>query len=36
MSDFFMFYIITFTEYMLQEKTFLNYTNLFSPNDYTK
>ena len=36
MSDSFMFYIVTFTEYMLQEKAFLNYTNLFSPNDYIK
>ena len=28
------FYCITFIEYMLAGKTLLNYTNLFSPNDY--
>ena len=30
------FYCIAFIEYMLAGKTFLNYTNLFSPNDYKK
>ena len=30
------FYSIAFIEYMLAEKTLLNYTNLFSPNDYKK
>ena len=28
------FYCITFIEYMLAGKTLLDYTNLFSPNDY--
>ena len=27
-------YCIAFTEYMFAEKTLLDYTNLFSPNDY--
>ena len=30
------FYCIAFTEYVLAGKTFLDYTNLFSPNDYRK
>ena len=30
------FYCIDFIEYMLSEKTLLDYTNLFSPNDYEK
>ena len=30
------FYCIAFIEYMLSGKTFLDYTNLFSPNDYKK
>ena len=30
------FYCITFIEYMLAGKTLLDYTNLFSPNDYKK
>ena len=30
------FYCITFIEYMLAEKTLLDYTNLFSPNDYKR
>ena len=30
------FYCITFIEYMLVGKTLLDYTNLFSPNDYEK
>ena len=30
------FYCIAFTEYMLAGKTLLDYTNLFSPNDYKK
>ena len=30
------FYCIAFIEYMLVGKTFLDYTNLFSPNDYLK
>ena len=30
------FYYIAFIEYMLSRKTFLDYTNLFSPNDYKK
>ena len=30
------FYCIAFVEYMLAGKTFLDYTNLFSPNDYKK
>ena len=30
------FYSIVFIEYMIAGKTFLNYTNLFSPNDYQK
>ena len=29
-------YCIAFIEYMLSEKTLLDYTNLFSPNDYKK
>ena len=29
-------YCIAFIEYMLAGKTLLNYTNLFSPNDYKK
>ena len=29
-------YCIAFIEYMLSGKTLLNYTNLFSPNDYKK
>ena len=28
------FYCSTFIEYMLAGKTLLDYTNLFSPNDY--
>ena len=28
------FYCIAFIEYMLSWKTLLDYTNLFSPNDY--
>ena len=28
------FYCITFIEYILAGKTLLEYTNLFSPNDY--
>ena len=28
------FYFITFIEYMLARKTLLDYTNIFSPNDY--
>ena len=30
------FYCITLIEYMLAVKTLLDYTNLFSPNDYKK
>ena len=30
------FYYIAFTEYMLAGKTLLDYTNMFSPNDYKK
>ena len=30
------FYCIAFIEQMLAGKTLLNYTNLFSPNDYKK
>ena len=30
------FYCIDFIEYILAGKTLLNYTNLFSPNDYEK
>ena len=30
------FYCITFIEYMLAGKILLDYTNLFSPNDYKK
>ena len=30
------FYCITFKEYVLAEKNLLDYTNLFSPNDYEK
>ena len=30
------FYCITFIEYMLARKTFLDYTNLFSSNDCKK
>ena len=30
------FYCIDFIEYMLSEKTLLDYTNLFFPNDYEK
>ena len=30
------FYCIAFIEYMLAENTLLDYTNLFSPNDYKK
>ena len=30
------FYFIAFIEYMLARKTLLDYTNLFSPNDYKK
>ena len=30
------FYCIDFIEYILSGKTLLNYTNLFSPNDYEK
>ena len=30
------FYCIAFTEYVLAGKSLLNYTNLFSPNDYKK
>ena len=30
------FYCIAFIEYMIAGKTLLNYTNLFSPNDYKK
>ena len=30
------FYYIASIEYMIVEKTFLDYTNLFSPNDYQK
>ena len=30
------FYCIAFIEYLLVGKTFLDYTNLFSPNDYNK
>ena len=29
-------YCVTFIEYMLAAKTLLDYTNLFSPNDYEK
>ena len=29
-------YCSTFTEYMITGKTLLEYTNLFSPNDYKK
>ena len=32
----FRFYCITFIEYTLAGKTLLDYTNLFSPNDYNK
>ena len=35
-SIIFGFYCITFREYMLAGKTLLDYTNLFSPNDYKK
>ena len=28
------FYCVAFIEYMLPGKTFLDYTNLFSPNNY--
>ena len=37
-DDFFMcgFYCIAFIEYLLAAKTLLDYTNLFSPNDYRK
>ena len=30
------FYCIAFIEYMIEGKTLLDYTNLFSPNDYKK
>ena len=30
------FYFIAFVEYMLSGKNLLDYTNLFSPNDYKK
>ena len=30
------FYCIAFIEYVLTEKTLLDYTNLFSPSDYKK
>ena len=30
------FYCITFIEYVMAEKLLLDYTNLFSPNDYKK
>ena len=30
------FYCITFIEYILAGKTWLDYTNLFFPNDYKK
>ena len=30
------FYCIVSIEYMVAEKTLLDYTNLFSPNDYKK
>ena len=30
------FYCITFLEYTIAGKTLLDYTNLFSPNDYQK
>ena len=30
------FYCIAFIEYMLAGKTWLDYTNLFSPKDYKK
>ena len=30
------FYCIAFIEYMLAGKTLLDYTNLFSPNDYKR
>ena len=30
------FYCIAFIEYMLSEKTLLDYTNLFSPNEHKK
>ena len=30
------FYFITFTEYLVAEKTLLGYTNWFFPNDYQK
>ena len=30
------FYCIAFAEYMRAGKTLLDYTNLFSPNDYKK
>ena len=30
------FYCIAFIEYVLAGKTFLDYTNLFSPNDYKR
>ena len=30
------FYYIAFIEYMLAGKTLLDYTNMFSPNDYKK
>ena len=30
------FYCIAFIEYMLAVKTLLDYTNLFSPDDYEK
>ena len=30
------FFCIAFTEYVLAGKTLLDYTNMFSPNDYKK
>ena len=30
------FYCIAFIEYMLKEKSLLDYTNLFSPNDFKR
>ena len=30
------FYCITFIEYMIRLKTLLDYSNLFSPNEYQK
>ena len=35
-NDMCWFYYIAFMEYMLAEKKLLDYTNLFSPNDYKK